>query len=96
MKNEIIDISYWNLIIALASIAFPLFLFWYYKIRIIKDVLISVVRMIVQLSLAYGIFYFLLYSRVLLRLALLILFSWDILLSWIIFLMRVILFPLPE
>ncbi len=51
MQNETIDITYWNLIIALASFAVPLFLFWYYKIRIIKDMLISIVRMIVQLSL---------------------------------------------
>ncbi len=51
MQAETVDITYWNLIIALASFAFPLFLFWYYKIRIVKDMLIGIVRMIVQLSL---------------------------------------------
>ncbi len=51
MQNKTIDITYLNLIIALLSFAFPLLLFWYYKIRIIKDMLVAIFRMIVQLSL---------------------------------------------
>ncbi len=51
MQNQTVDITYLNLLIALSSFIVPLLLFWYYKVRIVKDMLIGIIRMIVQLSL---------------------------------------------
>ncbi len=49
--KEITDISIIDLAIGFSALLIPLFFFWYYRIGIIKETLISVARMVVQLSL---------------------------------------------
>jgi putative ABC transport system permease protein len=49
--NAIVDIKIWELAIGFLLLVFPLAFFYYFRIRIVNDVLINVVRMAVQLSL---------------------------------------------
>ncbi len=49
--NAINDIKIWELAIGFLLLIFPLAFFYYYRIRMEKDVLINVIRMSVQLSL---------------------------------------------
>ena len=45
------DISLWNLILAFLSMAIPFLIFRYYDLKLNKDLLIGMVRMVLQLSL---------------------------------------------
>jgi len=49
--NAISDIKIWELSLGFLLLVFPLAFFYYYRIKMTKDVLINVVRMAVQLSL---------------------------------------------
>jgi len=49
--NSISDIKIWELALGFLLLVFPLAFFYHYRIKMIKDVLINVVRMAVQLSL---------------------------------------------
>ncbi len=49
--NAVSDIKIWELALGFLLLVFPLAFFYYYRIRMAKDVLINVVRMAVQLSL---------------------------------------------
>lgn len=50
MENTI-DINLWDLLIGFTILAVPFSVFWHFKIKLNKDLLISVVRMVVQLLL---------------------------------------------
>jgi putative ABC transport system permease protein len=50
MKGAI-DISFWELILSFGVLLLPILLFLYYRISLIKDLLISAIRMVVQMSL---------------------------------------------
>lgn len=45
------DISLWNLILAFLSMAIPFLIFRHYDLKLNKDLLIGMVRMVLQLSL---------------------------------------------
>ena len=45
------DISLWNLILAFLSMAIPFLIFRHYGLKLNKDLLIGMVRMVLQLSL---------------------------------------------
>ncbi len=49
--NATVDIQIWELALGFLLLVFPLFFFLYFRIKIVKDVLINVLRMAVQLSL---------------------------------------------
>ena len=49
--NDTADIGIFDLAIGFSVLAIPLLLFLYYRIRLVKDLFISVIRMIVQLML---------------------------------------------
>ncbi|WP_196893803.1 ABC transporter permease [Aureivirga marina] len=51
MEQKIIDLSFLELLISIATLLIPFLFFWIYKIRLIKSVIISVIRMIIQLTL---------------------------------------------
>jgi len=48
--NSVADISLWELASGLLLFIIPISLFYYFKIWIIKDVLIGLIRMLIQLS----------------------------------------------
>jgi putative ABC transport system permease protein len=49
--EKTIDINIWDLLIGFSILVVPLSIFWYYKIKLNKDLLISVFRMVAQLFL---------------------------------------------
>ncbi|MGI9526219.1 MAG: ABC transporter permease [Weeksellaceae bacterium] len=49
--NKAIDISYLQLFMGYAFMLIPFFFFWYYKTGLVKDTLIAIIRMTIQLLL---------------------------------------------
>ncbi len=49
--KEITDINIWDLVLALATLSLPMFIFLYYKIKLVKDLIVSMIRMVLQLML---------------------------------------------
>lgn len=49
--KETTDIGLWNLLLAFVGMAIPLFVFYYFKLKVIKDMLVGMIRMVVQLFL---------------------------------------------
>lgn len=49
--NEAIDISYWTLFFGYLILLVPLFLLWYFKTGLLKDTVIALIRMTIQLLL---------------------------------------------
>ncbi len=49
--KEITDITLWDLALGLSMLGIPLLIFLYYRIKLIKDLFVSTVRMILQLLL---------------------------------------------
>lgn len=49
--NGVSDIGYLELGIGLLLFLVPIFLFWYFKVGVVKDTLIAILRMLVQLAL---------------------------------------------
>lgn len=49
--NSTIDINYWNLLMGYSLILIPILVFWYYKVRLIKQTIYAILRMTVQLLL---------------------------------------------
>ena len=51
MNSTITDINIWELALGFIMLVIPLYFFLYYQIRIVKDMFISIVRMVAQLAL---------------------------------------------
>lgn len=49
--KEVTDINIWDLVLALTTISIPMFIFLYYRIKLVKDLFVSMIRMILQLML---------------------------------------------
>lgn len=47
--NSTQDIGWYELIIGNCIVALPLLIFWYYKAKLVKDTIIAVIRMVIQL-----------------------------------------------
>lgn len=49
--KEITDINIWDLVLALTTLSVPMFIFLYYRIKLVKDLFVSMIRMVLQLML---------------------------------------------
>jgi putative ABC transport system permease protein len=49
--NEVTDINIWDLVLALTTLTIPMLIFLYYRIKLVRDLFVSMIRMILQLML---------------------------------------------
>jgi len=49
--KEITDINIWDLALALTTLSIPMLIFLYYRIKLVKDLFVSMIRMVLQLML---------------------------------------------